>query len=125
MNDGRVRIDKWLWYGRFFKSRSLAARLCAAARVRLNRVIVTKAHATVKPGDVLTFPQGGTIRVVKVVVLGERRGPAAEARTLYEELAPPPRPDDRAGPAPGKRPRGSGRPTKAARRAVGRLKGGG
>ena len=73
MSEDRLRIDKWLWYGRFFKSRSLAARLCAAGRVRLNRTVVTKAHATVKPGDVLTFPQGGPrggrIRVVKIVAL--------------------------------------------------------
>lgn len=124
MSDERARIDKWLWYGRFFKSRSLAARMCAARRMRLNRVIVSKAHATVKPGDVLTFPQGGRIRVVKVVALGERRGPAAEARALYEELASPFPRDDQAGPVFGARPRGAGRPTKAAGRAIARFKGG-
>ena len=110
-SEHRLRIDKWLWHGRFFKSRSLAARLCAAGRVRLNRAIVSKAH-TVRPGDVLTFPQADGIRVVRIVALGARRGPATEARTLYEEIASP-------------FPRGAGRPTKAARRAIGRLKRGG
>ncbi|MFI4988368.1 MAG: RNA-binding S4 domain-containing protein, partial [Alphaproteobacteria bacterium] len=85
---GTLRLDKWLWYARFFKSRSLAARLCAAGKIRRNRTPVSKAHQAVKPGDVLTFPQGSHIRVVKVLALGERRGPAEEARLLYEDLAP-------------------------------------
>ena len=89
MSDERQRIDKWLWYARFFKTRALATRLCGAGRLRLNRTPVSKAHALVRPGDVLTFPQGKLIRVVKVVALGERRGPASDARTLYEDLAPP------------------------------------
>jgi ribosome-associated heat shock protein Hsp15 len=123
MSEDRLRIDKWLWYGRFFKSRSFATRLCAKGRVRLNSAIVSKAHATVKTGDVLTFPQGSRIRVVKVAALGARRGPAAEAQTLYDEIAPPSPREERSVPATGARARGSGRPTKAARRAIGRLKG--
>ncbi len=124
-SEDRLRIDKWLWYCRFFKSRSLAARQCEAGRVRLNRVIVTKAHATVKPGDVLTFAHADRIRVVRIVALGARRGPATEARTLFEEVVPPFPRDERAAPAAAARARGAGRPTKAARRAIGRLKGGG
>ncbi len=126
MSEAQLRLDKWLWRARFFKSRTLASRLCAAGRVRINRRVVAKAHAMVRPGDVLTFPQSGLIRVVRVVALGTRRGPAAEARTLYEDLDPPERQPGPAapGPPPAMRPRGAGRPTKAERRAIERLTGG-
>ena len=63
--------------------------ICTAGRVRLNRLVVRKAHAPVRPGDVLTFPQGRLIRVVRVRALGERRKSAAAARLLYEDLDPP------------------------------------
>lgn len=86
---GRIRLDKWLWHARFFKSRSLAARLCQAGGVRIGGTPVTKPHHAVRPGDVLTFAQGGHIRVVRIRTIGERRGPAPEARTLYEDLVPP------------------------------------
>jgi ribosome-associated heat shock protein Hsp15 len=86
---GRIRIDKWLWHARFFKSRSLAARVCNAGGVRMAGAPVTKAHHAVRPGDVLTFAQGGHVRVVRITAIGSRRGPASEARTLYEDLAPP------------------------------------
>lgn len=96
MNDrDTIRLDKWLWQARFLKSRSLAAQLCAAGRVRVDGMIVEKAHYAVRVGSVLTFPQARRIRVVRVLSLGTRRGPAAEARTLYEDLAdapPVPRP---------------------------------
>ncbi|WP_084536917.1 RNA-binding S4 domain-containing protein [Azospirillum halopraeferens] len=122
---GRLRIDKWLWFARFFKTRSLAAKMVAAGGFRSSGTPVAKAHHAVKPGDVLTFPQGRHIRVVRVVALGSRRGPAEEARTLYEDLAPPAREtamDPAALPA-APRPTGAGRPTKRDRRAVDRLKG--
>ena len=84
--EGR-RLDKWLYFARFCKTRALAARLAAAKRVRVNTVVVTKPHHRVRPGDVLTFPQGpSAVRVVRVVALGERRGPASEARRLYVDL---------------------------------------
>lgn len=86
---GRIRLDKWLWHARFFKSRSLAARLCAAGGVRIGGAPVARANHAVKPGDVLTFAQGGHIRVVRVKAIGARRGPAPEARALYEDLSPP------------------------------------
>lgn len=82
-----LRLDKWLWQARFFKTRALAAELAARRRIRINRVVVTKAHYRVRPGDVLTFPQGRTIRVVRVLALGARRGPASEAQALYEDVA--------------------------------------
>ncbi len=115
-----LRLDKWLWYARFFKSRTLASRLCAAGRVRINRRVVDKAHASLRAGDVLTFPQARAIRVVRVRALGTRRGPAAEAVTLYEDLAPPQRASSETA-AP--RAPGAGRPTKSDRRAIERLKG--
>ncbi len=88
-SEARLRIDKWLWHARFFKSRSVAAKLCAAGRVRVNRAIIRRAHHPLKAGDVLTFPQGSHIRVVKVVMLGTRRRPVAEAGALYQDLSPP------------------------------------
>nr|WP_295828613.1 RNA-binding S4 domain-containing protein [uncultured Azospirillum sp.] len=118
---GRLRIDKWLWYARFFKTRSLAAKLCNDGGVRLSGAVVTKAHAAVKPGDVLTFAQGRHIRVIKVVALGSRRGPAPEAQALYEDLAPPV-PEERLQ-DPYRAP-GAGRPTKRDRRAIDALQGG-
>jgi ribosome-associated heat shock protein Hsp15 len=84
----KARLDQWLWFARFAKSRSLAARLCAAGAVTLNGAAVGKANQAVRVGDVVAAPQGGWQRTVRVVALGARRGPAAEARLLFEELAP-------------------------------------
>lgn len=81
-----MRLDKFLWAARFFKSRTLAAGLLKEGRVRVNRRLVDKAHVTVRVGDVLTFPQADRIRVVRVVALEEQRGPAPVAQTLYEDL---------------------------------------
>ena len=86
MEGDGIRLDKWLWQARFFKTRGLAGRLCAAGKVRVDGVVVRKAHYAVRPGHVLTFPQARDIRVVRVEALGSRRGPAAEARTLYSEI---------------------------------------
>jgi ribosome-associated heat shock protein Hsp15 len=82
------RLDKFLWAARFLKTRGLAADLCAAGRVRVSGRRVDKAHAQVRVGDVLTFPLGEGIRVVRVLALPSRRGPAAEAQALYEDLNP-------------------------------------
>jgi ribosome-associated heat shock protein Hsp15 len=120
-----LRLDKWLWYARFFKSRTLATRLCASGRLRVNGAIVKKAHYVLKPGDVLTFPKGPHIRVIRVEALGTRRGPATEARTLYEDLDPPrPRePGEFVAPTKiAEREPGSGRPTKVQRRATDKLR---
>lgn len=121
------RLDKWLWFARFCKSRSLATKLCETGRIRLAGNPVAKAAHPVRPGDVLTFPLGPHVRVIRIVDVGKRRGPPAEARTLYEDLDPPP---DR-GPAATaagltatpQRDSGAGRPTKAERRAIDRLQG--
>lgn len=124
-DDPSPRLDKWLWHARFFKSRTLATAQCSAGKIRVDGTAVSKAHATVKPGQVLTFVQGRHVRVVKVLALAKRRGPASEAQTLYEDLSPPtketamPRTDGGAG----KRDRGAGRPTKKERRSTDRLTG--
>lgn len=119
-----LRIDKWLWRARFFKSRTLAGKFVNAGKVRINEKPVPKAHALVGPGDVLTFSQRERVRVVRILEPGTRRGPAAEARTLYEDLSPPlaARQQPARVAAPGRRAPGSGRPTKADRRAIDKLK---
>ncbi len=80
------RLDKWLWCARFMKARSDCAELVAAGSVRINRQPTEKAHARLRPGDVLTLPLRGQVRVVEVLALALRRGPAREAHTLYREV---------------------------------------
>ena len=118
-----LRLDKWLWYARFFKTRSQATQVCSAGKVRVDGALVSKAHFVVRPGQVLTFVQGGHVRVVKVLALAGRRGPAPEAQTLYEDLAPPTRDTAIPRDAPAVRPAGTGRPTKRDRRAMDRARG--
>ena len=86
---GTLRLDKWLWQARFCKTRGLAAKLCTGGRVRIDGRVIDKAHAAVRPGQVLTFALAGHVRVIRILALGTRRGPAPEAATLYEDLAPP------------------------------------
>ncbi|MAC77590.1 MAG: RNA-binding protein S4 [Rhodobacteraceae bacterium] len=109
----KLRIDKWLWQARFYKTRSLAARQVGEGHVRVNGARATKPALAVTPGDVLTFPQGHEIRVVRIVALGTRRGPAPEAQALYDDLTP------ESEPAPE---RVGARPTKRNRRAIDALK---
>lgn len=123
--EGRQRIDKWLFFARVVKSRTLAARTVAEGRVRLNRDKIGEPARTVKPGDVLTLRLERRILVLKVVQPGVRRGPAEEARRLYEDLTPGAgdAADDASAPgiAPAREP-GAGRPTKKERRALDRLR---
>ncbi|MCC2690789.1 MAG: ribosome-associated heat shock protein implicated in recycling of subunit [Rhizobiaceae bacterium] len=126
MAAGRQRVDKWLFFSRAVKSRSLAAKLVQAGRVRINRDKATQPADPVKPGDVLTVTLDRRILVYRIVDPGLRRGPAEEARTLYEDLSPP----VLSGDAPANallpiRETGSGRPTKKQRRETDRLRGGG
>lgn len=121
----RQRIDKWLFFARVVKSRSLAAKLASAGRVRINRDKASQPSDFVKPGDVLTITLERRILVYKVLDAGKRRGPAEEARLLYEDMSPPPAPK---GEAPVDamvplRAAGSGRPTKRDRRETDRLRG--
>lgn len=114
------RLDKWLWFARFFKTRSAAAQLVAEGRLRLDGEICAKPHRAVGPGDTLTFPQGRRVRVVRVLGVGARRGPAPEAQALYEDLSPPPAPREAGAPWP----EPGGRPTGRERRAMDRLRDG-
>ncbi|MEC9243894.1 RNA-binding S4 domain-containing protein [Nitratireductor rhodophyticola] len=117
----RQRIDKWLFFARVVKSRSLAARLAQAGRVRVNRNKIEQAAYQIKVGDVLTISLDRRILVYRVLAPGARRGPAEEARTLYEDMTPPPPPKDAVAAAvPPKRDMGAGRPTKKERRALDR-----
>ena len=87
MDEGQEqRLDKWLLYARFVKSRSLAAKLIEEGCVRVNRQRVLKAAACVKCGDVLTASIHGQVRVIEILALGCRRGPPSEAQALYSEL---------------------------------------
>ncbi len=119
-----LRLDKWLWRARFFKSRSLASTICQSSKVRVNGNTISKAHYPVKFNDVLTFTKGSSIKVIRILKLGLRRGPASEARTLYEDLSPSLKLEERNNQAlvtVAKRASGSGRPTKNQRRAIDRL----
>lgn len=86
----KLRLDKWLWQARFFKSRGLAADMVLEGHMRVNGTRISRPGRDIGPGDVLTFPQGGRIRVIRVLSLGERRGPATEAQMLYLDLDAPP-----------------------------------
>jgi ribosome-associated heat shock protein Hsp15 len=86
--DGTQRIDKWLWFARIVKSRTLAAQLVQDGKVRINRAKIAKPAQTVRADDVLTIVLRGHIQVLKVLAPGLRRGPPAEARRLYELLSP-------------------------------------
>ena len=89
-NEAGLRLDKWLWYARFFKTRSLATKLISSGKLRINGEVTSKPHRQAQIGQVLTFAQGPCIRVVRIDEIGQRRGPAAEAATLYTDLDPPP-----------------------------------
>ncbi len=91
----KLRLDKWLWQARFCKSRSLAAELIEAGSVRVNGTRITKPGRDVCAGDTLTFPLGARIRVIRVLAVGLRRGPAPEAQSLYLDLEPDDRTPDR------------------------------
>ena len=113
-----LRLDKWLWHARFFKSRGLAADLVKSGRIRVNGTPVSKPSRAIAVGTVLTFPKDDFVRIVKVLGLGLRRGPAPEAQALYQDLTPSREPsvdmiDQRVG----------GRPTKKDRRNMDILKG--
>ena len=116
---GTQRLDKWLWFARVVKTRTLAAGLVDSGKVRVNRAPVSKPSHAVRLGDVVTVTAHHDVRVLKVLAPGSRRGSATEARALFEDLTPPraPRADgspDTTAPAP--------RPDKRQRRALLALK---
>ena len=121
---GNQRLDKWLWYARVIRSRTLAAGLVTEGHVRINRERVVKASHLVRPGDVVTVTVGPRVRILEMVAPGDRRGPATEAQGLYRDLTPPHVPDalaDAISASFPARESGAGRPTKRDRRAFDRL----
>jgi ribosome-associated heat shock protein Hsp15 len=118
------RLDQWLWFARVVKSRTLAATLISEGKIRLNRQRVEKPSQAVKPGDVITSGIQREVRVLRVVAIGKRRGPAAEAQALYDDLTvvvAAPAAERR--PVAASREAGSGRPTKKERRLIDKLRG--
>jgi ribosome-associated heat shock protein Hsp15 len=120
----QLRLDKWLWFARVVKSRTLAAGLVADGKVRLNRERTTKPSQMVRVGDVITVAVGPRIRVLEIVAMGARRGPASEAQGLYIDRSPPPAvaASPTVSPPSAEREAGSGRPTKRDRRMIDRFK---
>ena len=118
-----LRVDKWLWAARFFKTRSLAAAACTGGKVDVNEEAAKPARL-VRPGNLVkvTLPRGRR-RIARVLVLDDRRGSGEVARRLYEDLTPPEPPRIRQAPPPF-RPPGAGRPTKRERRETDRLRSG-
>lgn len=116
-----VRIDKWLWAARIFKTRSLAGRACEAGHVTMSGDPVKPARP-VRVGDSIQVVHPGGLKILEVRALSEVRGPAPVARGLYEDLSPPPPPREFVEPF-ARRERGAGRPTKRDRRVLGRLRG--
>ena len=84
----KLRLDKWLFAARFFKNRELAAEVIESGHLRLNGQRCKKSGHAVTEGDTLTFTQGRVVRVIRVLALSDRRGPAQEAQQLYHDLAP-------------------------------------
>ncbi len=120
---GTQRLDKWLWFARVVKTRSMAAALVTDGKVRVNRTRTDKPSHQVRSGDVITVTAHSRVRILKVVAPGTVRGSATIAQTLYEDLTPPPEPSNEAGSVPQspQRAAGAGRPTKRDRRALDRL----
>lgn len=120
MTADRQRIDKWLWHARVVRTRSAAAMLVTSGHVRLNGERCLASSRAVKAGDVVTIALDRAVRIMKVLGFAERRGDAAAARPLYEDLTPAPTSMRAQAPVAPREP-GSGRPTKQERRAVDRL----
>jgi ribosome-associated heat shock protein Hsp15 len=113
-----VRLDKWVWAARCYKTRSQASKGCAAGLVTVNGEKARASHP-VRVGDLVEARLPGGLRILRVVAMGDRRGSAAMAAALYEDLTPPPEPWV---PPPMQRERGLGRPTKRERRKLGKLR---
>lgn len=121
----KERLDRFLFFARAIKSRTLAQKLIEAGAVRVNSEKTERSDHRVGVGDVLTMSLHGRILVWRIVDPGTRRGPASEAQGLYEDLSPPPVPRAERSPyeaAIAERPAGVGRPTKKQRRETDRLR---
>lgn len=116
----QTRVDKWLWAARLFKTRSLASAACTGGKVDVNDNTAKPARL-VRPGDLLQVTLPREKKLLRVLALADRRGPATQARLLYEDLTPAPPREPIPGLPPVYRPRGAGRPTKRERRLFERL----
>ncbi|WP_423066407.1 RNA-binding S4 domain-containing protein [Devosia sp. CN2-171] len=119
----KQRLDKWLFFSRAVKSRTLAQKLIETGAIRVNSERTDRTDHKVGPGDVLTMTVHTRLLVWRILDAGERRGPATEAAALYEDLSPPPVPREAAPPVQAARDPGAGRPTKKDRRDIDRLRG--
>ena len=116
------RIDVWLWYGRFYKTRSLATKMVRGGKVRLNGKVCKKTSTPVSAEDVLIFSRADDLLIVKIRAFALRRGPASDAQNLYEDLTPVlEKRETKKVIFTSNRERGAGRPTKNERRAIDRL----
>lgn len=113
-----TRIDRWLWAARAYRSRSLAAQACDGGKISVNGASA-KPHKLVRDGDLIEITTPDGKRQWRVIEVSDRRGPASVARTLYEDLTPPPR-EQPVDPSMPIRERGAGRPTKRERRQLDR-----
>ena len=123
--ESTLRLDKWLWYARFFKTRAQATKMINGGKLRLDGQIMSKPHRAALPVMVLTFQQATQIRVIEILELGNRRGPAPEAQALYKDLSPQipkPKSDKSFSDEFEFRDTGTGRPTKRERRQTTKLK---
>ena len=118
---GRQRLDKWLFFSRAMKSRTLAQKFVESGAVRVNSERTLSSDRKVGPGDVLTMALGARLLVWRILNEGTRRGPATEAATLYEDLSPPMPPKAEKVALSVERDAGTGRPTKKERRDTDRL----
>ncbi len=122
------RLDKWLWFARMVKTRTLATRLVTSGKVRVNREKINKAAHCVRAGDVVTVTVNRRVRILKIMAPGSRRGPASEAQMLYDDISPV---EEAPAPLKGmadfnsapRRVIGAGRPTKKERRDLEKLRG--
>ena len=83
----KIRLDTWLWYARFYKSRSLSSKAILSGKLRVNASKIIKPASKVKTNDVLTINHVNMVRIIQVQSLGSRRGPASEAQKLYKDLS--------------------------------------
>lgn len=113
----KLRIDKWLWFARVVKTRSLAAKLVQSGHVRVNREKVVQASHGLKLNDVLTIAVHERVRVLEVTAFGDRRGSAEDAALLFTDLSPVPAADCKE-PDPTRAPAPDRRPDKRARRDI-------
>ena len=117
----KQRLDKWLFFSRAVKSRTLAQKLIETGAVRVNSERTDRTDLKVGPGDVLTMMVHTRLLVWRIVDAGTRRGPPSEAMALYEDLSPPPPPREEQPLAHAARDAGAGRPTKKERREIDRF----